>query len=310
MFNVADLSADYRRPDSLGQPGVAMFNPRPGSDREDTWPAPSGGTSATVWRWLAATLDELDYGILLLSSGLSIAYVNYAAMVELDGTHPLQLVGGALRTRLLQDGAPLRNAVDQASTRGLRRLLTLGEREHQTSVSIVPLGHSGPDAGAVLIVLGKSAVCESLSMEGYARAHGLTCAETRVLIELARGARPSDIACALGVAISTIRTQIGSVRTKTGAPSIRALLRQLSVLPPLKGVLREALGGKALAGLHFLALLRTEVMAVPDTRATSERTRPACPMSHVPPGASPSREESELPRSFGRKAKLAVAELR
>jgi DNA-binding CsgD family transcriptional regulator/transcriptional regulator with XRE-family HTH domain len=153
-------------------------------------------------------------------------------MVELDGAHPLQLLGRTLCARLPQDAALLRNAIDQASTQGLRRLLTLGEGEHQTSVSIVPLELAGPAAGAVLVVLGKSAVCESLSMEGYARAHGLTCAETRVLVELSRGAKPADIACGLGVAISTIRTQIGSVRTKTGTPSIRALLRQLSVLPP------------------------------------------------------------------------------
>ena len=250
MFDVTDLSADHRRPDPLGRPGVGLFDSRRGSIKEGTvCPAPNVSRSATVWHWLAAALDELDYGILLLSNGLGTFYVNYAAKVELDGTHPLQLVGSMLHARLPQDAAPLRHAVDQASARGLRRLLTLGERQHQTSVSIVPLGDGGPAAGAVLIVLGKSAVCESLSMEGFARAHGLTCAETRVLIELARGTRPSDIACQLGVAISTIRTQIGSVRTKTGAPSIRALLRQLSVLPPLKGILREALGGKSMQAL-------------------------------------------------------------
>jgi hypothetical protein len=42
----------------------------------------------------------------------------------------------------------------------------------------------------------------------------------------------------LGVAFSTVRTQIGNIRQKTGAPSIRALVQQVAVLPPLMGVLR------------------------------------------------------------------------
>ncbi|MEO8311967.1 MAG: helix-turn-helix transcriptional regulator, partial [Caldimonas sp.] len=42
-----------------------------------------------------------------------------------------------------------------------------------------------------------------------------------------------------GVAISTVRSQIGSMRAKTGAESIRALVRQVAVLPPVKGVLRR-----------------------------------------------------------------------
>jgi hypothetical protein len=36
-----------------------------------------------------------------------------------------------------------------------------------------------------------------------------------------------------------VRSQIGSVRQKTGSSSIRALVRQVAVLPPVKGVLRK-----------------------------------------------------------------------
>ena len=38
--------------------------------------------------------------------------------------------------------------------------------------------------------------------------------------------------------LATIRTQIGSIRLKTGAGSIRALVRQVSLLPPLVSVLQ------------------------------------------------------------------------
>jgi DNA-binding CsgD family transcriptional regulator len=53
--------------------------------------------------------------------------------------------------------------------------------------------------------------------------------------------RPTLIAQTQGVAVSTVRTQIGSIRAKTGAASISALVRQVAVLPPLVGALRGGL---------------------------------------------------------------------
>jgi hypothetical protein len=50
------------------------------------------------------------------------------------------------------------------------------------------------------------------------------------------------------VALSTVRTQIGSIRTKTGAGSIRDLVRQVALLPPLVGALRGPGGPLSLVG--------------------------------------------------------------
>jgi hypothetical protein len=47
------------------------------------------------------------------------------------------------------------------------------------------------------------------------------------------------VASAHGVALSTVRSQIGSIRLKTGAASIRDLLAQVARLPPLMGRLRS-----------------------------------------------------------------------
>jgi DNA-binding CsgD family transcriptional regulator len=60
----------------------------------------------------------------------------------------------------------------------------------------------------------------------------------RVMAGLCEGRSPNDIADQQGVAISTVRAQIGAIRSKTGSPSIPALVRQLAVLPPLLGALR------------------------------------------------------------------------
>jgi len=194
--------------------------------------------------WLALMLDEIDYGMLLLAEGTSVLHANHAARSELDATHPLQLIGGELRVAHAQDLLPLRDALAGARQRGLRRLINLGEGEQRISLAVVPLAAAVPAAaeeGAhlTLLVLGKRHVCEALSAHWYARSHGLTPAETRVLAALCEGQRPSEIATAQHVALSTVRSQIGSIRAKTRAASIRALVRQVAVLPPLVGALRS-----------------------------------------------------------------------
>jgi DNA-binding CsgD family transcriptional regulator len=190
-----------------------------------------------IRHWLAAALDELDYGIVLLFDDMRVVHVNEAALAELDDCHPLQLTGGELRARLARDVAPLHEAVSAASSRGIRRLLTLGKDGQRGSVSVVPLESANASQRAVLVVIGKREVCESLSVQGFARSYGLTGAETRVLMALCDGTPPARTAQLLGVAVSTIRSQIGSMRQKTGAESIRALVRQVAVLPPVKGAL-------------------------------------------------------------------------
>jgi DNA-binding CsgD family transcriptional regulator len=193
--------------------------------------------------WLALMLDEIDYGMLLLAGDSMVLHANHVARSELDAQHPLQLLGGELRVARPQDLLPLREALAGAQQRGLRRLITLGSGEQQVSVAVVPLAKvADGDAHApslTLLVLGKRQVCEALSAHWFARSHGLTPAEARVLAALCEGQRPGDIAAAQGVAISTVRTQIGSIRAKTGAASIRALVRQVAVLPPLVSALRS-----------------------------------------------------------------------
>jgi DNA-binding CsgD family transcriptional regulator len=38
--------------------------------------------------------------------------------------------------------------------------------------------------------------------------------------------------------MATVRSQIGSIRAKTGAESIRELVRRVAVLPPMRSALR------------------------------------------------------------------------
>jgi DNA-binding CsgD family transcriptional regulator len=220
-----------------GMPPPPMNRSYQGPDRRTTDRDPAA--------WLTRMLDEIDYGMLLLTADAQVAYLNHAARLELDGHHPLQMCDHRLGAHSPPDVAPLYEALAGAQ-RGLRKLLTLGEGAQQVSISVVPLpaipGAAGSSAeGALtLLVLGKRQFCEQLSVQGYARSHNLTPAETRVLEGLCGGVQPSQIAANASVAVSTVRTQIGSIRFKTGASSIRELVRQVAVLPPLVGALRES----------------------------------------------------------------------
>lgn len=197
-------------------------------------------TNTPFWRWLAATLDEIDYGLLLLDDHAQVLHINRTARDELDADHPLQLLGPELRARHPRDVAPLHAALDGAVRRGLRKLLTLGEDAAAVGISVVPLGTFGQNGrSATLVMLGKRRVVGELAVQAFARAHGLTPGETRVLVALCDGLRPARAAALHGVAISTVRSQIGSIRVKTGAASIRDLLHKVAALPPLMGVLRQ-----------------------------------------------------------------------
>jgi DNA-binding CsgD family transcriptional regulator len=230
-----------------------VIGPLPGNPRREQAGA-GESIPAAVWYWLAAALDELDYGIVLLFDGLRVGHMNDAARVELDVQHPLHLLGNELHARSPRDAAPFREAVTAAAVRGMRRLLTLGEEDGpRASISVIPLESAEAGPRAVLIVLGKRTVCESLSVQGFARSYHLSAAETRVLVALCNGVAPALAAQQLGVAVSTVRSQIGSIRIKTGAESIRALVRQVAVLPPVKGALRSNGARRDPVALHPLA---------------------------------------------------------
>ena len=229
-----NFTAPDHHPSTETLPGLA----RAPYSHPATSPAHSSETSKT--RWLAAMLDEIDYPMVLVSGDAQLLHANQMALTDMDQDHPLQLLGDELRVLHSKDVAPLREALQAAQQRGLRRLLTLGIDKPPVTVAVVPMPAIGGTAQrAVLLVMGKRQVCERLSAQWFARAHNLTPAETQVLDALCSGLRPQEVAAQQGVAISTVRSQISSIRAKTAAQSIRALVRQVAVLPPLLTALRS-----------------------------------------------------------------------
>lgn len=189
-------------------------------------------------QWLALALDHVDYGILLLDADGQVLHANRVALNDLDDTHPLQMLGHALRARLPRDVAPLHDALTAAARRGLQRLINVGDAQGSVSLAIQPLAPERPGAPqATMLLLGKRRVCQQLSIQWFGRVHGLTGAECRVLEALCRGASPREIADRHGVGLATVRTQLGSIRAKTGSANLRALADCVARLPPMTGAL-------------------------------------------------------------------------
>jgi DNA-binding CsgD family transcriptional regulator len=207
-------------------------------------PERRGGT-ALLAHLMTQVLDEIDYGLLLLAGdGGQVLHANHAARASLNAAqHPLQLLGHELRARLHKDAASLHQALYAAAHRGLRRLLTVGEGEQRAGIAVVPLpragGSAASDGPATLLVLGRRAVCGGLSVQGFAREYRLSPSEAQVLQALCEGCSPNAIAARHEVKIATVRTQIANIRAKTGAESIRDLVQQVSMLPPMVGALRQ-----------------------------------------------------------------------
>lgn len=196
----------------------------------DPW---AGGADEGISRHLLRVLDEIDYGVLVLNQQGHVLHSNHLARHEL-GTGRIflccahQLLGATVElTRQIEE------ALNQ-SCHGQRCLVLLRSGQHELTASFVPLSHPlETDAPRVLVMLSRQSVCDNLAVRMYARAQGVSPAEQFVLMGLCAGLSVPDIARENGVAESTVRSQVKSLREKTRASSIRQLIVRVNTLPPV-----------------------------------------------------------------------------
>ncbi len=185
--------------------------------------------------------DEVDYGVMLLTLDAQLLYANHVARHELASNRGLRLLGFALAASLeAQQHTLVQSLLDAAQ--GKRSLQEFGPLDIGTAdplaVSFLPLEGSRMDLHdgshhRVMAIMGKRRMCEELSFRMFARLHRLSPTETNVLLAIVEGHSAEEVAIAHRVAISTVRTQLNQVRAKTGARTLRDLVRRVAVLPPL-----------------------------------------------------------------------------
>jgi hypothetical protein len=168
----------------------------------------------TTTTLLARALDEVDFGIALLRADGEVLHLNHRARRALHSDGPLHVLANRLGAHDGSAQVRLNHALHDAALRGLRRLVTFGTDTTRLVAALVPV-----QTGVAALLLGRTDVCEDLSIQCFARQHELTAAETRVFSRpWAAAWCPAQIAREQGVKLSTVRTQIASVRQKTGTP--------------------------------------------------------------------------------------------
>jgi DNA-binding CsgD family transcriptional regulator len=191
--------------------------------------------SADTGHWITCLLDHIDYGLVVLDEGGAALHANRAAREWLASARtPLRLQSERVEAVAAQDGGQFRRALAAAVSRGSRTLLSFDGAGEGFAVAIGPLCGGGVTLpGRALLVIGRRQVCDALTAQMFASRHGLTLAESQVLQLLCTGLAPREIAQRQQVAVSTVRTQIGSLRAKTRARTIGTLVREVALLPPL-----------------------------------------------------------------------------
>lgn len=200
---------------------------------------PRSGTDA-LGGALSSLVDELAHGVLLACADGRLLHANQAARRELARQEALAIERGHLQASDASQSRELLQAVARGGE-GRRSLLTLRAAGCALSVAVLPVrGERTPAGGTVALVLSRAAVCDTLMLCFFARAHGLTSTEEQVLAILCQGYSAPQAAARLKVAVSTVRTHVRSVCTKTQTNGVRALLGRVAVLPPLGQWLHNA----------------------------------------------------------------------
>jgi DNA-binding CsgD family transcriptional regulator len=187
---------------------------------------------------LAQMADALMWPLLVLRADGTLLHANRAARRLLSAQRLLALLPDRC-LNLLPEG---RHAEWQAALTAAR----LGQTtvlawpatggSQAAAGSLSPLGDpraTAPGSGELLLALSASEQPDS-QVQAYARLHRLSPAETRVLQRLALGDTSGEAADALGVSAATVRSQIISLRRRTGHASVTQLLRGLASMPPVQ----------------------------------------------------------------------------
>jgi len=182
-----------------------------------------------AWR----VLEEIDYGLILVSPAGTLQHANHLARHELSRSRFLRLDGDQVVGCSPAQTEEFMRGVHWAA-QGRRQMLTLRTASEALPIACIPLAN--PFEGrspSVLLMLARQTGTQNLAVTFFARVHGLTPAEETVLKFLCDGLEVHEIATTNGVSENTVRTQVRSLRDKTGITSMRLLVQKVAALPPL-----------------------------------------------------------------------------
>jgi DNA-binding CsgD family transcriptional regulator len=223
-FTGQRMSTQGRNPEEDAMWGFEQKEETSASRREADQPAMS--------RMLSALMDRIECGVLACGPDGELLHANLAAERELAAGRILKAVDGRVQC-VAAAKETWAAALSNAGLRHRTNLVSLGAGKDRLTIAAMPMHLDDSSPPAVVILMGRRSVCSALGLEMLANSHGLTYAESRVFRELIGNHTPREIAASHGVAVTTVRTQIQSVRDKLGVRSIDALLLRAAEMPPV-----------------------------------------------------------------------------
>ena len=187
---------------------------------------------------LVRMADALAWPLLLVDEQGALHHANDSGLSLLKAGQPLRLDAH----RRLQPATPSYRAefwvALQAAAAGQVCDLRWPGAPGGRTATLRPLTPLAPlAAGSALLLLElkpafHAAPVRRPDVTAYARSHGLSAAQTQLLLALAEGRQVSQLATELGLSPSTVRSRLVAVRRKTGHGRVDELLRTLWSLPP------------------------------------------------------------------------------
>jgi DNA-binding CsgD family transcriptional regulator len=177
----------------------------------------------------ADTLDGLDAGLCLVDAGGRIIHVNAAGQAILDAGDILHDVGGRLAASNAKVNQTLREvfaAAEQGDaalgTKGIAMPLIGKDGERYVAHALPLTSGARRRAGitytaVAALFVRKVALTMSSRSEVIGKVFKLTPTELRVLVAIAEVGGVPEVAAALGVADTTVRTHVSRLFEKTGA---------------------------------------------------------------------------------------------
>ena len=182
---------------------------------------------------LEKTLDGLAVGVFLTASDGHVVYMNHAAERQIRAGTSIRIVSNRIVPTDSVARAALSKAIDQAA----RDDVGMDMSKHSVAIpdgagggyvaNLLPI-ESGlrrcilaPFAASVAVFMQDPIQVPLVPGEAFARLHGLTGGELRVLMALAQGLGGMEVADMLGISESTIRTHLQHMFSKTCTSRLR-----------------------------------------------------------------------------------------
>jgi len=196
-------------------------------------------------RALAAALDRLALGVVIVAEDSRILHANEGARRMLAAGAPVRALGGRLSVRGAA-GAELARALalarsDEAAIGAAGIGVALPGRDGAPALAhVLPLAHGDvrtrlmPQATAAVFIT-QAAGRPALEVSAIAATFGLTPRESGLLARLAAGASLAEAAAMLGIAETTAKTHLGNIFAKTGVARQADLIALVHRLTPPVG---------------------------------------------------------------------------